>query len=278
MVCSTFKKHNWKYSYLWARGFKTYKSKGFANLDTFNKPVDPGLYFGSYENQLYPPYLLSPSELDIRWEKTNTWDKEFLFAPETHDEFCNTKASGKTNDHAWHIDYDVLEVETPAYTGPAIRVRFMEAWLREDWYLAEGIGVVRIEAVNINRKAWPKEGNIEWTTCDATKDKNCRSERIIEPDNVTVLKEAYLGEKLLVNTTNMVKPGEKYDITLTYKSSVTGKETPYRGFVEAKVEVLDESDGVKDTIVFFLKDQYIDNGKLNLPAGSKGKYRIAYRR
>ncbi len=290
------KRGNWKHEYLWAKGYKTYHSNGFADLNAFNKPAapDPGprgniaasnILFTSKVSDQYPVYLLSPRQLDTRWEKTNTWEDEDLYVHTNEEDFCKEHTipnvpHDRVWPHAWHVDYSVLDVDTPAYSGSAIRIRFMEGALREDYYLAENTGVVQIDITQIKEEAG-KGKPVHWGNCDASIDPNCQSERINESDltSRTVLQKAYLGEKLKATAVSEVKAGQAYTTKLSYMSTVTGEETPYSGYTTVQVEPLKEQGKPTDSIEYFLKDQYVDNGLLDLPATKvKGRYRISYKR
>ena len=122
----------------------------FRTLDTQSYAYN---YFAPY---LYAPNLFVPANYDF--ERTD------MIYGSANQDMCVTVYNPNHN-HYWHIAYIPDSVDTPAYKGPALRVWQVEAglsrsadgkwstkpeegfnWItREDWYLAENIGIVQVD-------------------------------------------------------------------------------------------------------------------------------------
>ncbi len=91
-------------------------------------------------------------------------DDACLFLPKS---LVDTKNGvGIEKSHGWHVDVKPTSISTPAYTGEALRYRFIEYQypmgsgfiLREDWYVAPNIGLIRADAKDIS-KHYPSNSN-----------------------------------------------------------------------------------------------------------------------
>ncbi|MFH1088727.1 MAG: hypothetical protein V1719_02700 [Patescibacteria group bacterium] len=120
-----------------------------VNLRMFDYQSYGYNYFAPY---LYAPNIFVPANYDFERIGAN-YDSR-------NEGACSTNYSPTNHNHYWHITYLPDSVDTPAYKGPALRVMQVEAGLipgskkpqegfswvtREDWYLAENIGIVQID-------------------------------------------------------------------------------------------------------------------------------------
>ncbi|MDZ7587210.1 MAG: hypothetical protein U0946_05605, partial [Patescibacteria group bacterium] len=111
------------------------------------------------QHNYFAPYFLGPRYLPNRPSVFYEFDrKDKLHVSGLESTLCNTiPTTYQYNDRIWHLDISNTTVNTPAYTGPALRYRFLEGILpqggvistilREDWFLTKDIGVVRIDQV-----------------------------------------------------------------------------------------------------------------------------------
>jgi len=125
------------------------------------------------------------------------------------------------------------DVQTPVYSGPAVRVRFFETgvpigqrWMiREDWYFARGLGRVQLNGRLLTGKCHDSNGNRL-----PNPDPDCfGTAKIVNPDWELKLSGYYLGGALTTNIEPKTIVGlGKWTLTA---SSPTG---PYTGYLEAK--------------------------------------------
>jgi len=118
-------------------------------------------------------------------------------------------------------------VITPAYTGPALRLRLFEAgnpigsgWhIREDWYFAKGIGRIRVDTIDCRARllAYPNDPD-----CDISS-----TSKMVNPDLIMSLTNYYSGGPLQTSV-KVDSSGSKWTL---YASSPAG---PYTGYLEAK--------------------------------------------
>jgi len=181
------------------------------------------VYFSApQQNFYYPPYLISP-------KKVETGKNSVLFTFQRHDKIiyparhgvikpdasvCNIgenkwvttqdglSEKGIERDHGWYLDIQETTVSTPAYKGKALRYRWIEFQypmgkgfiLREDWYFAKGIGLVRADAKDVSHHK-----SLTWEECQKTP--MCLGEAFFnttsnKPDASMELKSAFKHDRL----------------------------------------------------------------------------------
>ncbi|MDD3662131.1 MAG: hypothetical protein PHG63_03640 [Candidatus Dojkabacteria bacterium] len=280
------KQSNWETEFLWSKGYKVYtrdSANPFSSLVQFSEPsMQYGVHMTTKEQYraLYPPYILSPKQLNLGWSFKGSREQsmfEYFVHPFSED-FCKEYAMPEKckenqcdrvwGSNSWSVDYARVNVETPVYKGPAIRIRFFEVNLREDWYLAEGIGLVKIAA-----KYFPK--NVVFSIDDCSKlnppDPDCTGHEIAHPSVELKLKEAYLGEKLDVSISpTVVQKGGTYTTTVRYRSTPLMRTFNYRGFLKVKIN---------NSAEYFLNNAYIENGShIFVSTPVPGLYNMQFRR
>lgn len=150
----------WKSSTLGALGWKSYRNESNP-LSTLG-PLCTGSLPPCYTsrtfddrflgNSYYAPYIFSESYLKDLWEihkierlhALNPLVSESWYIPETMY-------------REWDIKYFPAIINTPAYSGPGLRFAQLESdfpgrgfWdIREDWYFAPNIGIVRVDEQNL---------------------------------------------------------------------------------------------------------------------------------
>ena len=131
-------------------------------------------------------------------------------------------------------------VQTPAYTGTAVRVRFFEVglplgprWItREDWYFASGKGRVQIDSKQLTGLCYDNNGNRL-----PDPDPDCfNMTKMTSPHRQLKLANYYLGGRLTTDVQPKTIVGlGKWTLTAT---SPTG---PYTGYLEAKTCISETS-------------------------------------
>lgn len=239
----------WSENYIGKGVSKLYKFAGNNNaLSNLGKEIYAGdeyfqggnLYLSddssrNFENQYYAPHTFTPRYIDFNWQyekidKLIPYSKQDLESC-AWDYVSRRDILERYGHNSLHEDY----VETPAYSGPVIRLSMYEGryplgtgwFLREDWYFAKNIGRVQIDWKRFNRPCLGK----------ATDDPNCDKQQPMQnPDVRLKLNSYYTGEKLKIRV-NAAQEQSEYEadrngINTLYAETDSGQ--PYTGYLEAK--------------------------------------------
>lgn len=235
------KKPGWESETRWARLTKFYRPRSekdnpFSDLDHFDQTNNyKSAMFLSPDESRFPPYFTTPRYLDVDNDISHLGFHKLGFEYPSFD--CN-KTWDKPDD-GWKVAYKKVNVTTPAYTGPALRIRFWEYGIPsgysmesnpeeallnatavnfDEWYLAKGIGIVKI---NNKIKRGERCGD----------DADCRGEtETMQAPTVTMnlVNYYHVGEPFNISVTpTVVQPGGTYTVNL-------GES--YNGYVEVKGE------------------------------------------
>ncbi|MBP7876266.1 hypothetical protein KA012_04705, partial [Candidatus Woesebacteria bacterium] len=185
----------------------------------------------SYSYNYFAPYLYAPSQFI-----TDNYDFERVDAfYSSKKSLCSEEYTPSTHNHYWKISYIPDVVDTPAYKGPALRLMQVEGslppgsknpsegfgWLtREDWYLAEGVGIVQVDEYG----GWCRNNLAECLRKE--KPYGAVNSPLMKPPVQQKLTSYYVGQPLQITATpNQVPKNGKYTL------NVSGN---YTGFLEAK--------------------------------------------
>ena len=200
---------------------------------------DDGVH--NFENTYYAPYVWSARYAYNGWSLKKV--DRFYPTGELIPEGKNCRVGYQPSPgHYWDLQIYDEEVETPAYSGPAVRLRFFEAglpiapigqpgrWItREDWYLARGIGLVQLDKWGLTGKC-----DTDLTTKD---DPACWEPGPLEPPIQLKLRNYYIGEPLVVSLwPRAVSQTGSYQLRARSQSS----GQPYTGKLEVKVCISDQ--------------------------------------
>ncbi len=148
------KKPGWLDEYLWVKGYSEYTAnfQSLAYGDNFKNEV--GLAKFDSPNPSYPPYTYTPHWVGNGWGIV--YNQEYTkTTPVNNQPFC-TLAKNTTRTGLWAVHADVVNIQLPKYTGPALRYKYYEgdpnflkdpaaAILREDWYFVKNVGLAVVE-------------------------------------------------------------------------------------------------------------------------------------
>jgi len=144
------KKTGWDDEYLTAIGHEIYQ---YNPADPFNLATNFQVKTGQYRNK-YPNYILSPKWVGNGWGKGGQVES-YMAGPDVS--FCDIATTGAGRPGIWSVHADLVNLNLPQYSGPALRYKFYEGGsnfvtdttklgLREDWYFVKNQGLVKIEA------------------------------------------------------------------------------------------------------------------------------------
>lgn len=253
-------------------------------------------YFTSIaQHKYFPPYFISPRYLpgSLNYSFARQ-DEIYSFSGNQNVDVCqiyNSDEDYNTRGHGWDISYDWENVSTPAYSGQALRIKFLEYsvnttnpndlfLLREDWFFAKNIGLVLLRqkelrcpdcnpARNVTRSNCAFNGvNLCETTLSCNSD-NC-------PDLELKLTNAYVGQGLAVSTSDIwTKPGQSMNLEVKY-----GDGKPYTGYLDFYSNIT-YLDGTVDTTAGYWSGRWVQDGEITeiIPGNIQhGRRDIKFRR
>ncbi|OGD08650.1 hypothetical protein A2397_04910 [Candidatus Amesbacteria bacterium RIFOXYB1_FULL_44_23] len=180
----------------------------------------------------YAPYLYAERYIQPNW---NLERVDRLYSTKTGaDPICPGNYNQATDyPRYWNIRYIEDNVDTPAYSGPVLRLRQIEGkyplntgwYIREDWYLAPNIGIVQMDIKNLVSLC-PNTG-VRDPDCDGLGP-------MANPPAKMKLTGYYRGDKgLSVSVTpETVSKTGKYYLRAYYVEN--GKNIGYTGYLQAK--------------------------------------------
>lgn len=241
--------------YIWAFADNRYnRREGYPDYYTdigevyernwFKTPSNPPL------RTYLPPYLYTPRFL------TDFGDQIEFHYEQNHcgyNDLCNPDC--KSTSGKLIMRYKKVRLDTPAYQGPAILVSQGEenGWCtREDWYLAKGIGLVRVDQWSCDtsgKRCYDPQGRGHCSCSDywydnKTDHPNCYQNIALDCPPMTMeLEKYYLGYGLDVKlnrdqTEIVVTPGKSF----TLKVVDPHTNFTYEGFLESQADFI-SSDG-----------------------------------
>ncbi|MBN2005703.1 MAG: hypothetical protein JXA21_20265 [Anaerolineae bacterium] len=245
-------------------GGKSYTLPGgqnnFMTLGSFY-PYNQVYFPSSQQNFYFPSYFLSPRLVNpsavYQFERNDR-----IFRPYrsgiTTDNYCgsvpsgwDTKypSSGYEKDHGWHLDIKPTTISVFGQSVQALRYRWIEYQvpmgsgfiLREDWYVAKNIGLVKLDGKDISHYL----PNLTWAQCQS--EPMCLGKDFLDtptrpssdagkvlPDVTMSVSNAYLGGTLTANNSlNGVNWGSsitlQYGVNQTWYLRLSGN---YTGWVD----------------------------------------------
>ncbi|OGM22427.1 hypothetical protein A2865_04305 [Candidatus Woesebacteria bacterium RIFCSPHIGHO2_01_FULL_39_17] len=191
---------------------------------------------------------------------------------------CQPKYVTTGRESWWEMSYHNENVQTPAYTGPAVRIRVFEAgypigsesWVtREDWYLARNLGPVQIE----------KRG-LQGLCHTNPPDPDCFStSKMARPEITMQLADYYVGGPLQIRlSTDSVYRRGRYTLYAKALDKAGNYTRNYTGWLEVIVCI---NDTPCEPDRMFKWNEFVQNGvanvdlsKFNLASGLRqAKYR-----
>ncbi len=180
-----------------------------------------------FDNFYFAPQFLGKEFMPLGW-KYEAIDRIYFF--EGPQKIYSGNLDYKSNiRERWANNQLFYEdnVITPAYTGPALRLRLFEAgypigsgWhIREDWYFAKGIGRIRIDSIHCDKRLRANPNDPDCQLSSTT--------RPINPDLSMSLTNYYTGGSLQTRA-EVDSTGTTWRL---YAKSANG---PYTGYLEAK--------------------------------------------
>ncbi len=258
LVSAFAQNERWKNNQIGALHHITYRLDNFSQPDSLGRlgkfiynsdgswgmirhyTADP-LY--NFENFYYAPYFGASNNIYSGWE-LNRFDRIYYgerFSSTTsscsQEYLPNIAQSHLITKQRWTVE---PRVETPAYTGPAIRIRQLEIGLtgwahREDWWFAKNIGLVRIDKITFTE--YLPDGTMT-NRCSPNKpnyDFRCTNPDVMtNPPIIMKLKNYYVGDPLIVRVTSPSGNPPAVPINSRYRLSVISSRTnqPYTGKLE----------------------------------------------
>ncbi len=180
-----------------------------------------------FDNFYYAPQFLGKEFMSVGWHY-EAIDRIYFF--ESAQKIYSGNLEYKSQIRERWADNQLFyedHIVTPAYTGPALRLRLFEAgypigsgWhIREDWYFAKGIGRVRLDSKSCQLALQKNAADPDCSLTSTTK--------MQTPDLVMNLKNYYLGGPLTTSV-SIDDTGKIWTLTAT---SAVGK---YTGYLEIK--------------------------------------------
>ena len=232
-------------NFIWAYGHKTYERSNIRDIN-FGKEGVGYIYLN--KTGRVPGYNLSPKTLGNKsfmdvaeYESKNTNDtscKDILKDPDNrYSSFASGYSSWKIRTEKDRLTIRGANANEFSYDGEVIRIDYFEGsgslekdqLLRESWYVAKGIGVVKIVGTYFNNY-----GGTQAPACSQNSD--CFSDRIEKPAFEVTLKQYFQNPQLRVSV-SVDNRNFQDSITLTTGQGYYFKvdNVPYTGYLEALI-------------------------------------------
>ena len=252
-------------------------------------PTNPAFGYTTSGSQhfYYSPYLYAPRYLPADPTAWKFKREDVIYTPAIAGDSCKYENEDPykndyiTRGHGWETKYGWENVQTPAYSGKALRIIFLEYGdpvsgflLREDYFFAENIGLVMIRVKDIFQKS-------KHDTSEAISRNNCGSQcddnlPMVDPMLAIKLKNYYLGTPLTISSSVIwVKP---QSATTYWPVNFSDQ---YTGFIDYTVDQELPDGTIKHLGSGYWTNVWVQDGLLQAPVPSdvlRGKFIYKFRR
>lgn len=278
----------WNSGFTGSPWFTTYNllpsQNQFKGLGAINQVT--GYETSGSEHFYYAPYLYAPRFLPL---DPTTWkfkreDITYDFNPNIDSDACKYETSNQykndynTRGHGWETKYGWEDVQTPVYSGKALRIIFLEYGdpnsgflLREDWLFAKNMGLIMIRVKDIYQKSKHDTNGTNMISRN-----NCGSQcsdntSMVDPMLEMKLAKAYLGSPLIISSANLIQPGGNW--LLDFSNN-------YTGYLDYSMTGT-KSNGAPFSASDFWTGVWVEDGKVTVPVAAdamQGTYTYKFRR